>query len=144
MYSNSDPSIFQAQIESFEYAWVDLLISSWWGPETNQDRGRISMMMEEIIDANSNVKITFYYEDEMKDRPSVGIIKSDLDYIKKWFAWSPVWAHVDDRPVIFVWNAGGCDIAERWMEASNDEWYVVLKIFPGFKDCAVQPNHWVS
>lgn len=102
------------------------------------------MMMNEIAETKSNVKITFYYEDEKEDRPSSQVIRSDLDYIKKWYAWHPVWAHVDDRPVIFVWNAGGCDIAERWMEASNNEWYVVLKIFPDFQDCSIQPDHWVS
>jgi hypothetical protein len=102
------------------------------------------MMMDEISDANSNVKITFYYEDEMKDRPSVQVIKSDLDYIKKWYAWHPAFAHKEDKPVLFIWNAGGCEIAERWMEAANNEWYIVLKIFPGFDDCAVQPDHWVS
>ena len=102
------------------------------------------MMMEQITNAGSNIKMSFYYEEEMEDRPSSQQIRSDLAYIKKWFAWNPVWAHIDDRPVIFVWNAVGCEIAERWMEASNDEWYVVLKIFPDFKDCAVQPDHWVS
>jgi len=43
-----------------------------------------------------------------------------------------------------VWNAGGCDIADRWMAASNGEWYVVLKIFPGFEGCTTQPDNWVS
>jgi hypothetical protein len=104
----------------------------------------MTLLMEEISNANSNVKITFYYEEEMKKRPASSVIKSDLDYIKKWFAWYPAWANIDDRPVIFVWNAGGCDIADRWMAASNSEWYVVLKIFPGFEGCTTQPDNWVS
>lgn len=144
MYSNSDPDVIESHIDSFEYANVDLVISSWWGPTTNQDRGRMTMMMDEMTRSQANAKLTFYYEDEMYLRPSVDTIKSDLAYIKKWYAWHPAWAHIDDKPVIFVWNGGGCDIAERWMEAANDEWYVVLKLFTNFQNCGIQPNHWVS
>lgn len=144
LYSNSDPSIIQAHIDAFEYAWVDLIICSWWGPETNQDRGRITMIMDEIVDAGSNIKLSFYHEGEREDLPSPQQIKSDLDYLKKWFAWHPACAHVNNRPVIFVFNEDGCDVPERWMAASQNEWYVVLKLFPGFEDCVVQPDHWVS
>lgn len=101
-------------------------------------------MMDEIVDMDSTVKLSFYHEDERENRPSSQKIKSDLDYLKKWFAWHPSYAHVDNRPIIFVYNSQGCDVAERWMAASNNEWYVVLKLFPGFKDCSVQPDHWVS
>jgi len=100
--------------------------------------------MDEIFDMDSKVKLSFYHEDERENRPSSQSIKSDLDYLKKWFAWHPSYAHVNNRPIIFVYNNKGCDVAERWMAASNKEWYVVLKLFPGFKDCAVQPDHWVS
>lgn len=144
LYSSSDPDIFADHIDSFEYAYVDLAIASWWGPETNQDRGRITMMMEEILSSNSGVKITVYHEQEREDRPSSTEIKADLDYLKKWFAWHPTWAHIDNRPVIFVYNSDGCDVAQRWMAASGGEWYVVLKLFPQFENCAVQPDHWVS
>lgn len=101
-------------------------------------------MLDELTAAGSNVKLSFYHEDERDQRPTPAQIKADMDYLKKWYAWHPAFAHVDDRPVIFVFNRSGCEIAERWMAASNNEWYVVLKLFPGFEDCAVQPDHWVS
>ena len=28
------------------------------------------------------------------------------------------------------------------MEASNGEWYVVIKLFSGYRDCPIQPDHW--
>jgi hypothetical protein len=101
------------------------------------------MMMDAIVAAGSKIKLSFYHETEREQRPSPDRIKADLDYLKKWYAWHPACAHIDDRPVIFVFNSDGCNVAERWMEASNNEWYVVLKIFPGFQYCAVQPDHWV-
>ena len=144
LYSSSDPSIFESHIESFDYAWTDLIICSWWGPNTNQDRGRITMMLDALVASGSNVRLSFYHETEFKQRPSSARIKADLDYLKKWYAWNRAFAHVNDRPVIFVYNDVGCKTAERWMAASNREWYVVLKLFPGFRNCAVQPDHWVS
>jgi hypothetical protein len=69
-------------------------------------------------------------------------LKSDLDYLKKWFAWHPAFAHKAGKPVIFVYNEAGCSIAQRWMEANQGEWYVVLKLFPGYQDCQVQPDSW--
>jgi hypothetical protein len=65
-------------------------------------------------------------------------IEEDLDYLKKWFAWHPAWAHIDQRPVIFVYTVGGCEVADRWMQARGSEWYVVLKVFEGFKDYQAQ------
>ena len=127
-----------------DYAHIDLTIASWWGPETNLDRARLSMLMNKTIEMGSSLKWTVYHEDERQLKPSAELIRSDLDYLKKWFAWHPAWAHVDGRPVIFVFNEGDCDVINRWMDASNGDWYVVLKIFRKFTECPRQPDHWVS
>jgi hypothetical protein len=46
--------------------------------------------------------------------------------------------------VIFVYNAndGDCEVAERWAEAAQGNWYVNLKVFGGFRDCPNQPDSW--
>lgn len=55
--------------------------------------------------------------------------------------WFLAWAYKDGKPIIFVYNENaGCDVVRRWMEASNGEWYVVLKVFKDFKDCPIQPD----
>jgi hypothetical protein len=143
-YSSSDSRVAEAHIDAFEYAHIDLSIASWWGPESNLDRARLTMLMDETIAMRSKVKWTIYYEDERDLRPSASALKEDLDYLKKWFAWHPAWAHKNGRPVIFVYNRGGCEVVDRWMDGADDEWYVVLKLFPGFKECSTQPDHWVS
>ena len=141
-YSSSDPVIAEHHIDVFEYANVDLSIASWWGPETNLDRARLTMLLDKTIEMKSSVKWSVYHETERKERPSPGAIRSDLDYLMKWFAWHPAWAHQNGKPMIWVYNEAGCDVANRWMEASAGRWYVVLKLFPGYKDCARQPDHW--
>jgi hypothetical protein len=141
-YSSSDPLVAESHIDAFEYAHVDLSIASWWGPETNNDRARLTLLMDQTRALNSQVKWTIYYEREKMTDPSRAAIKEDLDYLKKWFAWHPTWAHVDGRPVIFVYNGGDCEVNNRWMDAANGEWYVVLKIFQGYAGCRTQPDSW--
>jgi hypothetical protein len=102
-YSSSDPLVAKAHIDAFEYAHVDLSIASWWGPESNLDRARLTMLMDETIAMESQVKWTVYYEDERDLRPMESVLKKDLDYLKKWFAWHPAWAHKNGLPVVFVW-----------------------------------------
>jgi hypothetical protein len=141
-YSSGDSRVAEAHIDAFEYAHVDLSIASWWGPESNSDRARLTLLMDETIALNSQVKWTVYHEKEKGADPSPAEIREDLDYLKKWFAWHPAWAHKEGRPVIFVYNEGGCEVANRWMAAANGEWYVVLKLFPGYRDCPIQPDSW--
>jgi len=138
-YNSGDPLVAEAHIDAFEYAHADLGIASWWGIESNNDRARLTLLMDETIALNSQVKWTIYHE---KTNRSPAALRDDLDYLKKWFAWHPAWAHVDGRPVIFAYNEGGCAASNRWMEASNGEWYVVLKLFPGYKNCPTQPDSW--
>ena len=98
--------------------------------------------MTETLNLKSKVKWTVYYEDEMDEDPTVEMLKSDLDYLKKWFAWHPTFAHIDGKPVIFVYNNGDCEVADRFMKAANGEWHVALRLFGGYKDCPTQPSSW--
>jgi hypothetical protein len=99
--------------------------------------------MDETSRQNSPMKWTVYYENEMEKNSPVADIVRDLTYLKQWFAWHPTWAHKNGKPVIFVWNEGNCDVADRWKEAGRKaNWYVVLKLFVGYKDCDSQPDSW--
>jgi hypothetical protein len=142
-YSSSNPLVAEAHIDAFKYAHVDLSIASWWGPDSNLERARLTMLMDKTIAMQSQVKWTIYYEPSKRD------LKEDLDYLKKWFAWHPTWAHQNGLPVIFVYNigpydTGPCDSVKRWMDAADGEWYVVMKLFKDYTLCDTQPDHWVS
>ena len=94
---------------------------------------------------NSSLKWTIYYEEE-KWTSTVEYIRDDLQYLKKCFAWHPSWApRLWPTGDFRIYNDdGGCDVIDRWMDASNGEWYVVIKIFQRYRDCPRQPDHWVS
>mmetsp|Transcript_7367 Transcript_7367/g.10749 ORF Transcript_7367/g.10749 Transcript_7367/m.10749 type:complete len:290 (-) Transcript_7367:3-872(-) len=140
-YSNNDPVVQKAHVDALDYIHVDVAIVSWWGMDQKLDRARITNLLDKSV--ATNVKWSVYHEMERHENQSPQGIRGDLDYLRKWFAWHPSWAHIDGRAVIFVYNEGSCDVSKRWSQAnSNQEWYVVLKTFPGYKDCDVQPDHW--
>jgi hypothetical protein len=138
-YSNGDRTVQTAHVEALDYAHVDLAIASWWGPNAKKDRARITNLMDKSIPYG--IKWTVYHEQERQRQPEVDELRADLAYLKKWFAWHESWAHIDGKPLIFVWNKGDCDVSDRWMEASNGEWYVVVKKLDN-TDCSSQPDHW--
>ncbi|KAI2498481.1 sigma-70 [Fragilaria crotonensis] len=139
-YSIGYPAVQAAHVGALDYAHVDLAIASWWGPDQQLERARITNLLDKS--RGTNVKWAVYHEQELFTNPSVAQIRADLDYLKKWYAWHDAWSHIDGRPVIFVYNEGACEVASRWKSASNGEWYVVLKLFVGHQDCPVQPDHW--
>ena len=141
-YSSSDPMVAKAHVEAMEYGKINLGIASWEGPDTNFDRSRMTMLLDETTEQNTEyLKWSICHESERRGRPDADEIRTDLEYLQKWFAWKESWAHIDGKPVIFVNNDDGCDVTERWNDASND-WYVVLRIFDGYDDCEYQPDSW--
>lgn len=142
LYSSSDPYVIQAHVHALEYGKFDLAISSWSGPGTNFDRSRITMLLEETKKQNAFLKWTVSYEAERPGRQSLEEIESDLEYVKRWFSWHQSWARIDGKPVIYVNNDGGCEVPERWMTGAATDWYVVLKVFPGYERCEYQPDSW--
>ncbi|HEV2639843.1 MAG TPA: hypothetical protein VGX23_32220 [Actinocrinis sp.] len=47
--------------------------------------------------------------------------------------------------MIFVYGDGsdGCGMVSRWAQANQTaHYYVVLKVFPGYRSCAQQPQGW--
>lgn len=100
-------------------------------------------MLDETAAQRSKIKYTVYYEDEKKFDRTVDELVADLDYLKKWFAWHPSWAHKDGKPIIFIWNESECEVADRWAEAAKKGgWYVVLKLFGDYDECKSQPDSW--
>eukprot|EP00980_Cylindrotheca_fusiformis_P019329 scaffold6638_cov127-Cylindrotheca_fusiformis.AAC.13 len=140
-YDSGDPKAIEAHLDQMAYGNIELGIVSWWGQSKNNDRARISVLQNMTVDLGYDIKWCAYYE-EMGKTKTVEDVREDLAYLKKWFAWHPTWAHVDGKPVVFVYMNKGCDNLERWMEASDGEWHVVPKIFYDYEDCSVQPNSW--
>lgn len=141
-YSSDDVAVIEAHIKALAHAKIEVAIASWWGVGTHYEQERIPKLLEQTRGLGSPLKWTFYYEKEGQGDPSVSELQADLDYLRQAY-FGPTSAVLDGKPVIFVYNADdvGCEVAERWRAAAAD-WYVVLKVFPGYRDCAAQPSSW--
>jgi len=140
-YSNGDPVVQRTHINALNHIHVDVAIVSWWGIDVTLERARLTNLLDKSI--GTPLKWTIYQEQERYSNESPqDIRRNTLDYLRKWFAWHPSWAYIDNRPIIFLFNEGSCDVAKRWSLASNNTWYVVLKSFRGFERCPYQPDHW--
>lgn len=141
-YVSGDPKVIDSHIDQLEYGKFDVGIISWFGPSSNLDIARITNLMDRTLELNAKIKWTLYYEDEWALDPNHTQLKEDFEYIKKHFAWHPAYAHVDGKPLIFVWNEDECEVVDRWVKATNNEWYIIPKLFRGYLDCPQQPNEW--
>jgi hypothetical protein len=143
-YNSSTQAVVDQHIKDLDYAKVKVGIASWWGPNTHQETTRIPLLLNRTQALGSNLKWAFYYEKEGFGNPSLTELKNDLAYIKSKYTSSSAYAKIGGKPVIFVYNAddSSCSISDRWAQAAEGEWYVVLKVFSGYKNCATQPSSW--
>jgi hypothetical protein len=124
-----------------QYARLQAGIVSWWGQGTREDK-RMPLLMSRA--AALHFSWSVYYEQEAYGNPSVAQITKDLLYLKRYSRQS-AWLHIDNKPVIFVYADGsdGCAMASRWSQANRTAgYYVVLKVFGGYRQCADQPQGW--
>ena len=94
-----------------------------------------------------NLRWALYYEAEGSSDPTVAQIVSDLDYIAGQYAAEPGYLKIGGKPVIFVNSRSedGVGLAQRWNEAkalAKLPFYVVLKVFSGYRTVSPQPDSW--
>jgi hypothetical protein len=143
-YRITDPATIQKHIRSLEYAQVEAVISSWWGQGTKEDT-RLPLLLSETSKLGSVLRWAPYYEEESLGDPTPAKLANDLAYIKSRYASHPAYLRVGGRPVIFVFSTGsdGCGMADRWKAANTSQnFYVVLKVFSGYRSCASPPASW--
>jgi hypothetical protein len=145
-YNSALDATRDAHLRAFEYARINAGIYSWWGQGSKEDQ-RFPGMLARTTATNSPVKWALYYEKEGNGPdPAVSQIASDLDYITARYTADPAYLKVGTRPVIFVYadGADGCGMVSRWHQANDPTrgFYVVLKVFGGYRSCPDQPNSW--
>lgn len=143
-YRTTDPATLDKHIRSLEYAGVEAVISSWWGQGTKEDV-RFPLLLSETRKLGSALRWAPYYEEESLGDPSSTKLANDLAYIKSRYASDPAYLRVGGRPVIFAFSTGsdGCGMVDRWKAANaGNDFYVVLKVFSGYRNCASQPASW--
>jgi hypothetical protein len=164
LYSSSDRNAFYWQISKMAQAHLEVAISSWWGrsssptsfsPGLYSSNGRADYVFRQIItnwmnrtdNPYPNLRWSLYYEKEGFSDPSVAELVSDFQYIRNNYINQPGFLKVNGRPVIFAYGQGsdGCAMVNRWLQAraqSGVNFYIVLKLFTGYKNCATQPDSW--
>jgi hypothetical protein len=149
-YSSSDVAVVDRHVQWLNYARVDVAIASWFGPGSQSESTRIPLLLSRTVPP---LKWALFYECEGNSPrgsscqsggpdPSVSAIQGDLAYANAYTS-SPSYMRMNGKPLIFVWSAGdsACTVADRWKQAAPN-WYVVLKLSSGFKDCSTQPDGW--
>ena len=141
-YSDSAAAVVDDHIRAMDYGKIRVSINSWWGPNMQSEEIRIPLLLDRTFALGSQLKHSVYYEDEGFGNPTGATIASDLDYLRR-YADRPEWAKVNGQPVVFVYADGGdaCGMADRW-EQFDTNWYLVLKVFGGYLNCANQPDAW--
>ena len=142
-YSSDSLRVLNRHFRSMRYARLDAAISSWWGRGTVTGK-RLPKVLK-AADAHG-LAVAPYYEKEYGDKdPPLAALRRDLSYLKR-LSTRPGWLHVSGKPVIFVYNAGktGCADVTRWRRATRgwSDFYVQMKVFPGYQDCRYQPASW--
>lgn len=153
-YDNNDRTVINNHIDELEYANIDVVIASWWGLDNDNRRPRdwaIKKCMEETDRRAKNgevdLKWAIYYELEASYNEPMDTIKADLNYLmERYVNKHNCYAHIDGKPVVFVYTRGSEDNTEefmkKWADAVDGEWYYVLKVFGGYKDMPFQPSSW--
>lgn len=142
-YSSDDQAVLDDHIRQLDYGKFDVAIASWWGQGAHNEQARVPMALNRTVALGSPLKWALYYEDEGFGNPTAAVVRGDLDYIKARYVNHPSYAWVAGKPVLFVYNADdrSCAVADKWRQAAPD-FYVVLKVVPGWDTCAFQPQGW--
>jgi chitodextrinase len=143
-YNSSDAAVAQSHVRQLQYGGFHAAIASWWGPGTHAESTRLPLLLDTTVSLGSPLKWSVYHEMEGSGNPSVASLQNDLSYLASKYASHASYARIGGKPVIFVYNANdsSCEVADRWKQAAAGNWYVVLKVFPGYANCANQPDSW--
>jgi len=140
-YDSGDAATIRQHLRAMQYGGISVGIASWWGIGHHTD-GRIPALLSAT--AGTGFRWALYCESEGYADLSVEQIRADLTYIRDRYASDPGYARVDGKFVVFVYNAndGDCAVSARWRQANTVGAYLVLKVFPGYRSCATQPQSW--
>lgn len=150
LYDSGDPAVVREHIVEMSAAKIRAGIASWFGQNTHQEQTRIPTLLNQAVGLGSlgHFKWALYYEKEGYGSPTVAEIAEDITFIRNRYGRHNEYLRVNRRPVLFVYGdetteAAGCEMASRW-EQANQTWnfYIVLKVFPGYRTCVDQPDSW--
>jgi hypothetical protein len=140
-YSSLDQNILKQHIAMMQYGNIQAGIASWWGQGSQTDT-KIGGLLSAAT--GTNFRWSLYYENESMGDPTASQIQGDLTYIQNKYAKDPGFLRVNGKFVVFVYSDANdaCGMADRWKQGNTIGAYIVLKVFPGYANCASQPDAW--
>ena len=142
LYDSGNRQLIQAHITEMQRGRIKAGIASWWGRGHHTD-SRVPALLD--VAASTAFRWSLYYEAEGSADPVVAAIQEDLSWIATRYAGNGAFLRVGGRPVLFVYGdpGDGCGMADRWLEANRSYgFYLVLKVFSGYRTCGSQPHSW--
>jgi hypothetical protein len=142
-YDSSSSAVIRNHLDALEYGHAEVGISSWWKRGDHPDI-RLPLLLKETTAVGSALRWSVYYEPEGQGDPTAEEIRSDLTYLLDRYGNDPAFFRLKGRFVVFVYAdaSDGCSMADRWKQANTVGAHVVLKLFPGYRNCASQPDGW--
>lgn len=145
-YDSMDPATYSEQLALAERAHLEAFIVSWWEPGEVTDTS-LQHLLGLTLQMDSRLRLSAYYEPEGYGDPVASQIAADLQYMQAHLFSSPAYLRYGGVPVLFVYGTGAedCAMSQRWAAAealAGVDVYVVLKVFPGYTACPVQPDSW--
>ncbi len=141
-YSSDDSALVARHLATMQYANLNAAIVSWWGQGQHNEQARIPA----LLNAASGTQFTeaLYYEKEGFADPGVTELSADLKYIQQRYASHANYLTRGGRPVLMAFGdaADGCSMASRWKQANAGRFFIVLKVFNGYRNCPDQPDGW--
>ena len=140
-YYETSTTTVKQQVQAMQYAGIRAGIVSWWGQKSTTD-SRVAKLLQ--IAGVTGFEWALYYEPEGYADPPTSEIASDLVYMRDRYTSQPGYLRVSGRPVLFVYADANdsCGMAHRWKQANTLGFYLVLKVFAGYRACANHPDGW--
>ena len=148
-YDSQGDATIDEQLRLAKRANIEAFIASWWGQGHHTDAALQYALgrSERPGSPYPDMRWAVYYELEGYADPSPTEIVADLQYLAANVFSHAGYLDVDGRPVVFVYAdaADGAGMADRWAQASaqfGGDIYVVLKVYPGYRNDPNQPASW--
>lgn len=111
-YSEKNAVVVNKHLNWMLKSGIDFMVSSWWGPGSNEDKVLKNTLLPEI--EKSSMKFCVYYESTILGQGVNGIdisgSKEDdliqhFNYLEQNYFTSPAYFKIDNRPVVFLYLA---------------------------------------
>jgi Glycosyl hydrolase family 99 len=145
LYDSGDRHTLSTQVRALVHGGFDAAIISWWGARQKSEERRVPALLDTAREVDPALRLALYYEEEGTADPTSEDLIRDLEYIRTRYFSAGNYLRVVGKPVLFVYNANDrdCAVVRRWQTAAAAvPVFLVMKVFPGWERCGVQPDGW--